>query len=63
MKVIRDWDVFFSDEQNENMEALREVLYDIEAHLGNTVAASEADHMTREVALNLILIGTNLMDG
>ncbi len=45
------------------MDELRRVLYDLEAHLGHSIAASEADHMTREVALNLILIGTNLMDG
>ncbi len=61
--VIEDWDVFFSDEQEENIELLRGVLYDIEAHKVHKIAASEVDHMTREIALNLILIGTNLMDG
>jgi hypothetical protein len=62
-RVMEDWDVFFSDEQEENMELLRSVIYDIEAHKVHKIAASEADHMTREIALNLILIGTNLMDG
>jgi hypothetical protein len=62
-KVINEWDVFFSVRQKANMEALRAVLYDVEAHKGHRVAASEADCMTREMVLNLILIGTNLMDG
>ena len=61
--VIGGWNVFFSDEQGENIESLRSVLYDVEAHKVHKIAASEADHMTREIALNLILIGTNLLDG
>jgi hypothetical protein len=61
--VIEEWDVFFSDEQRDNIEALSTVLYDVEAHMAHQVIQSEKDHMTREIALNLILIGTNLMDG
>ncbi len=61
--VIEEWDMFFSDEQRDNIEALRTVLYDVEAHMAHQMIPSEKDHMTREIALNLILIGTNLMDG
>ena len=61
--VIEEWDVFFSDEQRDNIEALSTVLYDVEAHMAHQVIQSQKDHMTREIALNLILIGTNLMDG
>jgi len=42
---------------------LQTVLLDVELHLGHKIAASEVDHLTREIVLNLILIGTSLMDG
>jgi len=60
--VIDDWDTFFDGQQRKNMNSLRAVLYDIEAHVGHQIAPAETDHMAREIALNLILIGTNLMD-
>lgn len=61
--VIEEWDVFFSDEQRDNIEALRAILYDVEAHVAHELSPSARDHMSREIALNLILIGTNLMNG
>ena len=60
-EVIDEWDVFFSDVQRTNMEALLVVLYDVEVHLDHRIAESEVDHLIREIVLNLILIGTNLM--
>lgn len=60
-EVIDEWDVFFSDVQRTNIEALLGVLYDVEVHLDHRIAASETDHLIREIVLNLILIGTNLM--
>lgn len=60
--VVEEWNVFFSDEQRDNIESLSAVLYDVEAHMAHQVTRSQKDHMTREIALNLILIGTNLME-
>ena len=30
--------------------------------MGHTISGAEKDHITHEIALNLILIGTNLMN-
>ena len=61
-QVVDGWDVFCSDAQRENIRSLSKVLHDVESHKAHNLTASEVDHMTREIALNLILIGTNLMD-
>ena len=61
-EVLDEWDVFFTDQQEANIESLRILLYDVEAHMSHKINSAEKDHITHEIALNLILIGTNLMD-
>jgi len=61
--VIDHWDTFFSESQLQNINQLRHTLRDIEAHANHSATPGEQDHLVREIALNLILIGTNLMDG
>jgi hypothetical protein len=61
--VIEKWDVFFSEEQEAGIARLIEVLADLEAHQGHSAAAEEKDQMTMDIALNVILIATTLMDG